>query len=293
MYFKMARTAATVIAGAAALCFGSVPAALAAPAYSTESVQCSASALHTAISGASSGETLNLAPGCTYRLPEALPDIMIRLTIVGHRSTLTRARYAGGFSLLTVGNCEAADVTVISVNFIGGGGHDVSDGGAIDNLGKLHVWGSVFSFNEAGEKGGAIYSDGHLTVGNSAFADNHAPYGGAIYTGGGGVDPSIYGSAFTWNKADKHGSPDNSAGGAIYNEGDLVLAYSTFLANSTDGHGGAIYTDDDLQASHITVTGNGADRSGGGIYNDDETAAVSDSTVFANQPNNCQDVSGC
>lgn len=292
MYFKMARTAVTVIGGAAALCFGSVPAALAAPAHSTEWVRCSAYALHRAISDASSGETLNLAPGCTYHLPEALPDIMTRLTIVGNRSTLTRARRAGGFSLLTVGNCEASDVTVVNVNFIGGGGHDVSDGGAIDNQGKLHVWGAVFSFNEAGEKGGAIYSDGALTVGDSAFAYNHAPYGGAIYTGG-NVDPSIYGSAFTWNKADKHGNQDNSAGGAIYNEEDLDLAYSTFLANSTDGHGGAIYTDGDLHASHITVIGNGADRSGGGIYNDDETAAVMDSIVFANQPNNCQDVSGC
>ena len=105
-------------------------------------------------------------------------------------------------------------------------------------------------------------------------------------------DPSIYGSAFTWNKADRHGNQDNSAGGAIYNKEDLDLAYSTFLANSTDGHGGAIYTDDDLQAGHITVTGNGAGRSGGGIYNGD-TAAVFDSVVFANQPNNCQDVSGC
>lgn len=290
MYFKMARTAVTVIAGAAALCFGSVPAALAAPAYSTARVPCSAFALHRAISDASSGETLNLAPGCTYHLPEALPDIMTRLTIVGNRSTLTRARHAGGFSLLRVGAGEASDVTVINVDFIGGG--DVNDGGAIDNQGTLHVWGGVFWLNEAGQKGGAIYSDSDLTVGNAAFAYNHAPYGGAIYTGGG--DPSIYGSAFTWNRAAPlRGDPDNSAGGAIYNKEDLDLAYSTFLGNSTDGHGGAIYTDDDLQASHITVTGNRADRSGGGIYNDDETAAVFDSIVFANGPNNCQDVSGC
>jgi len=289
MYFKMARTAVTVIGGAAALCFGSVPAALAAPAHSTEWVRCSAYALHRAISDASYGETLNLAPGCTYYLPDALPDIMTRLTIVGNHSTLTRARHAEGFSLLRVGSCVASDVTLINVDFAGGG--DVNNGGAIDNQGTLHVWGGVFWFNEARHRGGAIYSDGDLTVGDAAFAYNHAPYGGAIYTGS--SDPSINGSVFTWNKADTHGDPDHSAGGAIYNDDHLDLADSTFLGNSTDGHGGAIYTDDDLHARHITVTANGADLGGGGIYNDDETAAVFDSMVFANQPNNCHEVSGC
>jgi predicted outer membrane repeat protein len=315
MYFRMARTAVTVLGGAAALCLGSVPAALAAPADGTEFVPCNAYALHHAIEYAGYGETLNLAPGCTYRLPEELPDITTKLTIVGHHSTLTRTRHAGDFSLLTVGNCEgsdgpaikasdgtvinASDVTVINVDFTGGGGYGIDDGGAIDNGGRLHVRGGVFSFNEADESGGAIYSDCDLTVSGATFTHNRAPYGGAILNDG---DARIDGSAFIWNAAQPSpvsvvltlsGDPGNSEGGAIYNEDHMYLADSGFLANRTDGYGGAVYTDDQLHARHITVTSNEADVDGGGIYNDDETAAVFDSVVFGNLPDNCHDVSGC
>jgi predicted outer membrane repeat protein len=291
MYFKMARTAVTVVAGAAVLCLGAVPAALAAPAHSTEWVRCNAYALHRAIKDASFGDTLNLARGCTYHLPAALPGIMTTLTIVGHNSTLTRTRRAGDFSLLRVDDWEASDVTVINVNFTDGGGRDVTDGGAIDNEGTLHVRGGGFSDNEAHKRGGAIYNDGDLTVSNATFAKNQAPYGGAIYNED---HASIYGSVFAWNNASTpHGHPGNSAGGAIFNEDHVDLAHSIFVVNSTDGHGGAIYTEDVLRARYITVIANHADFSGGGIYNDHETAAVSDSLLFGNQPNNCHEVSGC
>jgi hypothetical protein len=291
MYFKIARTAVTVVGGAAALCLGSVPAALAAPADGTEFVPCNAYALYHAIKHAHHGEILNLAPGCTYSLPDALPDIMTKLTIVGHQSTLTRARDAGDFSLLKVGDYEAADVTVIDVNFTGGGGRDASDGGAIYNQEKLHVLGGVFSFNQTDYEGGAIYNDGEMTVSNATFAHNDAPFGGAIYNEG---DASVNGSSFTWNRAPTlSGAPDNSDGGAIYNEDEMDLDHSGFLANSTDGYGGAVYTEYKLHAGHITVTANEAGFDGGGIYNDDETASVADSLVFGNQPDNCHDVAGC
>src|SRR5580693_1058772 len=68
MYFKMTRATVTVAGGAAALCLGSVPAALAAPAQPATFVPCNAYALHAAINDASSGDTLDLAPGCTYYL---------------------------------------------------------------------------------------------------------------------------------------------------------------------------------------------------------------------------------
>src|SRR5580658_8731583 len=74
MYFKMTRAAVTVMGGAAALCLGSVPAALAAPPQNTYFVPCNPYALHQAIGHARYGETLDLAPGCTYYLPGALPD---------------------------------------------------------------------------------------------------------------------------------------------------------------------------------------------------------------------------
>jgi predicted outer membrane repeat protein len=86
--------------------------------------------------------------------------------------------------------------------------------------------------------------------------------------------------------------PCDSVGGAIYNDEDLYLANSGFLANSTGGYGGAIYTQDNLHAGHITITANAASFDGGG-NNDDDTVTLSGSIVFGNQPDNCHDVPGC
>ena len=291
MYFKMTRAAVIVAGGAAALCLGSVPAALAAPASGAYFVPCSAGALHAAIEKADPGATLDLAPGCTYYLPDALPEIMHELTIVGYHSTLTRARDAGGFSLLEVG-CEAGDLTVINVSFTDGGGYDVGKGGAIYNDGgTLHVTGGTFSDNESNNEAGAIYNDGHMTVNNGTFTDNLAHYGGAIYNDG---VASIGGSSFTWNNAPTSdiAMRYNSYGGAIYNQADLHLANSGFVGNSTGGYGGAIYTKDTLDAAHITVTANAA-AFGGGIYKFAGTATVFGSVVFGNQPDNCVHVTGC
>jgi predicted outer membrane repeat protein len=310
MYFKMTRATVTVAGGAAALCLGSVPAALAASASSTYFVPCSPYALDFAIGHAHYGETLDLAPGCTYYLPEALPTIKTTLTIVGNQSTLTRTRDAESFSLLTVGgggcgglgtrvlngnavgDCSVTGLTVINVNFTDGGGSDTDEGGAIDSRGRLYVEGGTFSDNNAGEYGGAIYNAGHMTVNNATFTGNLAPYGGAIYNRD---DASIGGSSFTWNKApNPYGDLDNSDGGAIYNDEYMYLANSGFLANSTGGNGGAIYSDDDLHASHITVVANAAGFEAGGIYNgEDGNVTLLDSTVFGNQPDNCYEVPGC
>ena len=78
MQLKLTKTAVrigAVGALAAAAALGSTQAALAAPAQGAVSVPCSAAALASAISGASSGETLNLAKFCVYKLTEALPDV--------------------------------------------------------------------------------------------------------------------------------------------------------------------------------------------------------------------------
>jgi predicted outer membrane repeat protein len=287
MNFRLAKTAVTAFAGVAALCLASAPAALAAPAApakpgSTYLVPCNGYALYEAVKNADDGDTLVLAPGCTYYLYDGL-ETMRTITIVGHNSTITRGRGADDFSLLTVSDCESADVTVINVNFTNGGG-DILYGGAIDNENELTVQGGTFSGNEA-EYGGAIYNDGGMKVTGATFTHNSASeYGGAIYNV---YDGTVEGSSFTWNSAKGDGY-----GGAIYDEEDLYLSSDGFLANSAV-YGGALYIDDYLDARHITVTANAASDGGGGIYNDDETADVTNSMVFGNQPNNCHDVPGC
>ena len=284
MDFRLAKTAVTIFAGVAALGLGSAPAALAAPAGGgTEFVPCNGYALQGAFDSASYGTTLILAPGCTYYLHQGL-HTMTRVTIIGHSTTITQARDAGGFTLLTVGNCESANVTVINVNFTGGGG-DTEDGGAIYNLNRLTVEGGTFSDNISDDDGGAIENDGQMRVTGATFTHNLAPNGGAILNDGPAI---IEGSSFTWN----HAPGENAYGGAIYNDDDLFLGHDGFLGNSSDNNAGAIYNEDNMAASHITVTANAAGDDGGGIYNDDN-AAVNDSMVFGNQPDNCYNVPGC
>jgi predicted outer membrane repeat protein len=284
MYFRLAKTAVTVFAGVAALGLGSAPAALAAPADgSTEFVPCSGHALYDAVTNAGYGETLFLAPNCTYQLYDTV-NVTTRLTIIGHDSTITQSSHAGGITLVSVGDCdcEAANLTLVNVNFTDGGYTD--EGGAIYNDSRLTVQGGTFSGNTA-EYGGAIYNNAQMTVTGATFTRNSATEGGAIYNDS---SATIEGSAFTWNNA----TGGDNYGGAIDNEDNLYLSNTGFLANSA-AYGGGIYTDDNLHASHITVTSNAASEDGGGIYNDDETAIVANSSLFGNQPDNCFDVPGC
>jgi hypothetical protein len=273
MDFRLAKTAVTVIGGVAALCIGSAPVALAAQAApakgGTDFVPCSGYALYDAVKNADYAET------------------MTTITIVGHNSTITQARDAGGITLLEVGDCDSADVTVINVNFTNGGG-DTDYGGAIRNYNYLTVRGGTFSGNQSSDGGGAIENDdyGHLTVIGATFTHNGSYDGGAIANY---HDATIENSAFDWNSA-------SYEGGAIEEDGNYInISGGGFLAN-TAKWGGAIYTEDDLHAQHITVTANAVnDPSGdaGGIYNYEGTAVVTGSAVFGNQPDNCFDVPGC
>ena len=137
-----------------------------APAQRMDFVPCNAYALYLAISKESYGETLVLAPICTYYPPDALPDITTKLTIVDCHSTLTRTWDAGSYSLLTVGDCQGpvlsvasvtlndggcnADLTVINVNFTDGGIY------GIDADGAIYIADSGFLANSTGGYGGAI-----------------------------------------------------------------------------------------------------------------------------------------
>src|SRR4029077_313005 len=112
---KMAVMAA---AGTTAVLAGGVmPAAAAA----VTELPCSPPALVSAVSGAASGATLSLAPGCTYVLTSALPTVAQDLTINGNGATLHRSTAAGtaAFTILTI---DAGTVTLNRLSFTNGNG---------------------------------------------------------------------------------------------------------------------------------------------------------------------------
>jgi hypothetical protein len=73
----------------------------------------------------------------------------------------------------------AVDLTVINLDFTDGGDYGITQGGAIDSDGTLTVEGGTFWDNKTDEYGGAIVTDGQMTVSHATFTGNLAPYGGA------------------------------------------------------------------------------------------------------------------
>jgi predicted outer membrane repeat protein len=300
-----ARTAA--LGGTLVLGLGSAQAAMATPS-NTVDVPCYVGALASAISGASSGETIVLAGGCAYRLDQALPDVAVDLTIVGLDSELLRDYGAPSFALLTLDG--GVDLTVVNVDFRNGGGPDDDNGGGIqapDDT-ELTVQGGIFTGNYSAGAGGAIQNSGILMVTGAYFIGNFAySYGGAIYSQD---DATVYGSTFQKN------TTDDQLGGAIFDNGDMQVTGSTFTGNSAWG-GGAVYNNASLAMTRDNLSGNTADD-GGGIYNDggltvygslidfnwasDEGGGIYDGTcgsltlthsaVYGNVPDNIFDESG-
>ncbi len=116
--------------------------------------------------------------------------------------------------------------------------------------------------------GGGIYNDGGtLTVTNSTFSGNSAPFGGGISNAG---TLTVTNSTFSGNSA-TGGFSLGGFGGGIYNAGTLTVTNATFSGNSaiSGGSGGGIYNAGTLTVTNSTFSGNSAAGSsgGGGIRN--------------------------
>ncbi len=158
-------------------------------------------------------------------------------------------------------------------------------GGAIYSDGALSVTGDVaFQDNSAltGEYGGAIYADADsgstLSLTGATFVRNNALYGGAVALNQPGT-ASISRSAFTLNNA------NFEDGGAIYGENGGLAADSLTFTGNDSSYGGAIYWSDGAD-SPVTVTnssfaGNAAAwEQGGAIVDYGSSSMTLDSDRF-------------
>ena len=145
-----------------------------------------------------------------------------------------------------------------------GGAH-----GAIANcwfIGNSAPTGGV-PFHRLGS-GGAIFSDGNLTIDNCRFENNTASgFGGALNVNTGTV--TVRNSTFDGNSA--------GFGGAIRMTNGVTVESSTFVGNIADngaghGQGGAIESwGGNLTLTNVTVSGNSAVSGGGGIFSSGHT----------------------
>jgi predicted outer membrane repeat protein len=323
MHLKLLRTAARVaiFGGIVTLGLGTTQAALAVTKPTIVMVPCSTSALITDMTNPVTDTILMLAPNCTYTLTAAydvtslgLPAVMKAVTIVGSANTWIKRSTVvetPDFGIFGVG-CTTGNLTLDSVNVANGGGSDYDvDGGAVDVMsGSATINGGTFTGNSvdatAGPDeayGGAIYSDGTLTVNVATFTDNGAYDGGAIYTES--PEPTLKGDTFKDNTASEDGGAvynadvttvtggaftGNSAvnGGALYNTGNAMVDEDTFSQNSASGDGGAIDNAGTMTVSHGIISKNTATDDGGGIYNADthaltvDTSQITSNTAGAN-----------
>jgi len=318
MHLKLLRAAAAVavLGGTATFGLGFTQSAMAA----TTNVDCVTADLVTAMTSYTSGDTLVLAPHCTYWVTAALPTIMHTLTIQGNNASIVRTHSAAAFSVFIVG-CANGNLTLENVNVTNGGGAGV-DGGAVHvDPGTLTVYGGTFSNNNAdyldpnGGYGGAIYNyHGTLTVNGATFTDNGATdYAGAIYSENNTSTASLTHDSFIGNEAEYGGAiynDDNNMtidqgnfryngaewGGAVYNDYDLTAGDSLFMMNTASDEGGAIYNEDNLTLNHSLVEVNKAHDGGGGIYYAGDSIALHFDQINQNFPDNCEPsetVDGC
>lgn len=132
------------------------------------------------------------------------------------------------------------------------------DGGAIYNLGRVDLESTTkVSTIEgvSGNRGGAIYNEGTLTVTGVAIDGVESQYG-AIYNAG---SATLAGSTIQNANADR--------GGAVYNVGTLTISKSSEISNNTATVGAGLYNEGVANVVNSAFVGNEASESGGAVYN--------------------------
>ena len=149
-----------------------------------------------------------------------------------------------------------------------------NQGGAIYNDGTLTISLSNFSTNSTGNNGGAICQfsgSSVLTITNTTFSGNLSNDGGAIRSDG---TLTLSNSTLTSNVASNNG-------GGLFNLGTVKITNSTFYGNTANSLGGGIRTGGIVEISSSTFSANSA-GSGGAIENFDYSPNVSTSLKIAN-----------
>ena len=176
------------------------------------------------------------------------------------------------FTKNTVGSVESNDPIPIQPTY----------GGAILNSGgRVTITHSNFEDNNLpyfGDRGGAIFNYGFMSILDSSFMGNDAYIGGAVDNDYGTL--TVNGSSFTNNIA-----IDEGIGAAINNYATLNITKSSFTGNQAGE--GTVYNSNILNITYCTFTNNiGVGTSyGGAIESFKGSSTVSNSTFTNNSAN--------
>ena len=152
----------------------------------------------------------------------------------------------------------------------------ISDSGAIDNIGATIIAiDTIFSDNNAGGVGGAIFSAGFATFSDCDFTGNRADdSGGAIVILG--VAADFDGVAADFDRCKFIGNTATNVGGAIFGVAETTLQSSLFKCNSAALGGAIFHVGEQLSMDDVEVSANTASVQGGGIYLEGSSSVSSD-----------------
>lgn len=230
--------------------------------------------LRQAVIDAAAGDTITFAPGLTGTILVDAPSGPIvvdkNLTIAG--PGISKITVSGGHAQ-RVFQIDGGNVTISCLTIRDG---NTDTGGGIRNGGNLTIEGVEFGNNAAIGGGGALYNDvgATLTVRNGKFIANAANWGGAIYNNGTLV---VEGSSFSRNQA----SHASGIGGAIANADTATITKSSLYSNTAD-RGGAIYSQAGLTVTDSNLSGNQGFTDGGALAITGGAANISMSCIKGN-----------
>ncbi len=246
---------------------------LAASFIVTNTNDSGAGSLRDAIFNASAGDTITFDPSLAGQTIALTSTLLIDKDLTMDGSGLSSRVSISGNNNVSVILVDPG-ITVTIKSLIIRNGKAIIGGGIYNNGGTLNVTDSLFTANNAisdpyvvgNGEGGAIYSQGILTLTNTTFDGNTASRGGALSCMGGII--AVTDSTYVSNNALSDVGGD---GGAIYENCHLTILNSTFAANTAAHYGGAILSDNDInpvEVTNSTFYGNTAlSGSGGAIAN--------------------------
>ena len=208
----------------------------------------------------------------------------------GNDALTVRRDTGGTYRLFLVNSGVTASISGLTL----ANGNLAGNGGAIYSNGALTLTSSTLSGNTAGNYGGAILNSGTLTLTSSTLFGNSAYAAGGIANVGTAMVTS---STLSGNTAGNYG-------GAILNSGTLTLTSSTLFGNSATGtanfSGGgaldAVGNSSHVTISSCTITGNTAPNVAGGtlsgLWLENGTLTLSNNIVAGNGPQDIQQDAG-
>ena len=205
--------------------------------------------LNKAVSAVLQNGTISIASG-TYKEKGII--INKNITLVGAGQTKTEINGGNTGTIFQIMNGVNFNIVNLTVS---GGNNQQGEGGAITNYGKLTIINCNFNNNTGKYCAGAIYNWDSLYITNSKFQFNSAT----------------------------DGSLGGGHGGAILNEGTMVVTNTTLNNNVADDNGGAIYNDGKLTVYGSSLTDNIAVLWGGGAICNYGKTIVNSSILSGNR----------